>query len=167
MKDFINEEDDNFKIFQWALFWTFLFIIIILLILFGIFFGIYKILTPQVIILDNEGNEINSLYACCTNITSVNYFENSSGENYIIGKTLINKSENYGEICLPKEEIKYMEFPCFDIDKKEIDIEWLEMNAKCLECYFKEDNSMKLNGCNATYDFCFKYKFGNYIIEIK
>jgi len=161
MKDLIDE-NDNFKIFQEARVSIFILILVILLILFGIVYGIYKLLTPNIIILDKDNYEVNSLYACCTDIIYVNYFENYSNETDLYASTLINKSKNYGKICLPQNELKYIEFPCYYIEKKEIDIEWLELNAECISIDKPCENLECKNGGK-----CSKYKFGNYTIEIK
>lgn len=112
-----------------------------------------------------EQVEVDELVVCCLDMETINSFENLSN-HADIGSTII-KNDYFENYCFPKENLEYYEVPCGIMKKEDLTIEWLDLNAKCLECYDKKTNSMTLDGCSFEYDECFKYKFGEYYIELK
>lgn len=129
--------------------------------------------------------EVDEVVACCWSIGNVNSFENSS-DNVSVGRTVIgyDYSETY---CFPEENLQYLEVPCDIIKKEELTIKWLDKNCEDLECNYYNLGCMKFGIrakvsitkeqyydpeargfiCTDKIKKCSKYKFGEYLIEVK
>lgn len=108
--------------------------------------------------------EVNNITACCLDMSSINYFENNSYYNEVGGMTNLKSLDNMGDICITEENLIYYDLACREIKKEDIDREWLNLNAECLECYNKEENWISYEMPICEYK-CNEYKFGDYIIK--
>ena len=133
-----------------------------------------------------DGIEVEEITACCFDIEDLKPFENLSRVNKNTrSTTMVN---NYSAIlCFTEENLEYFEAPCESLKKEDLTIEWLDLNAECIdENYVAYRDSCENDGkdsfgyhlsadlliiCSQWKSFleeseCSKYKFGKYIIEV-